>query len=111
MLILTENLSLNDYWQKGIEYILKDNLGRLVGPWKEGKLDTSALQGKDMLSTIDLKLQALGEYMMESKIGAIIAIEPKTGEVLAMVTSPTFDPQMLTIGKQRNATISATYKT
>ena len=89
--------------KKGVRFILKDNLGRLVGPWKEGKLDTAAVQGKDLISTIDIKLQALGEYMMYGKIGAIIAIEPQTGEILSMVTSPTFDPQNLTFGKQRSA--------
>ena len=96
--------------KKGVRFILKDNVGRLVGPWKEGKLDTSAMQGKDLVSSIDIKLQALGEYMMTGKIGAIIAIEPKTGEILSMVTSPTFDPQMLTIGTQRNATLNALVK-
>ena len=93
--------------KKGVRFILKDNLGRLVGPWKEGKLDTSAMQGKDLISSIDMKLQALGEYMMAGKSGAIIAIEPKTGEILAMVTSPTFDPQNLTVGKQRSAFMNA----
>lgn len=93
--------------KKGVRFILKDNLGRLVGPWKEGKLDTSAVQGKDLISSIDMKLQALGEYMMAGKSGAIIAIEPKTGEILAMVTSPTFDPQNLTVGKQRSAFMTA----
>ena len=93
--------------KKGVRFILKDNLGRLVGPWKEGKLDTAAMQGKDLISSIDMKLQALGEYMMAGKSGAIIAIEPKTGEILAMVTSPTFDPQNLTVGKQRSAFMNA----
>jgi penicillin-binding protein 2 len=93
--------------QKGVEFIMKDNLGRLVGPWKSGKLDTVAVQGKDLLSSIDIKLQGLGEYMMANKLGSIIAIEPKTGEILAMITSPTFDPQMLTMGKQRNAVLNA----
>lgn len=96
--------------RKGVRFILKDNLGRLVGPWKEGKLDTTAVQGKDLISTIDMKLQALGEYMMYGKKGAIIAIEPKTGEILSMVTSPTFDPQNLTVGKQRSAFMNALTK-
>ena len=93
--------------KKGVRFILKDNLGRLVGPWKQGKLDTAAMQGKDLISSIDMKLQALGEYMMAGKSGAIIAIEPKTGEILAMITSPTFDPQNLTVGKQRSAFMNA----
>jgi penicillin-binding protein 2 len=93
--------------KKGVNFIMKDNLGRLVEPYKEGILDTAAIQGKDLFSSIDLKLQALGEYMMKNKKGAIIAIEPKTGEILAMVTSPTFDPQQLTMGKQRSAALNA----
>jgi penicillin-binding protein 2 len=96
--------------KKGVEFILKDNLGRLVGPWKDGKVDTVAEGGHDMISTIDYKLQALGEYMMTGKIGAIIAIEPKTGEILSMVTSPTYDPNMLTIGKHRNKLMAALTK-
>ncbi len=93
--------------KKGVQFILKDNMGREAGKWKEGKLDTAAVQGKDLISSIDLKLQTLGEYMMYGKIGAIIAIQPKTGEILAMVTSPTFDPQTLTVGKQRSAAMNA----
>jgi penicillin-binding protein 2 len=96
--------------RKGVRFTIKDNLGRLVSPWKEGKLDTTAVQGKDLVSTVDMKLQALGEYMMFGKIGAIIAIEPKSGEILAMVTSPTFDPQNLTVGKQRSAFMNSLTK-
>jgi penicillin-binding protein 2 len=92
--------------QKGFQYDLRDNLGRSVGKWKEGSLDSAAVQGKDLISTIDLKLQALGEYLLENKIGSVIAIEPKSGEILAMVTTPTYDPQNLTIGKQRSAAMN-----
>lgn len=96
--------------RKGVRFILKDNLGRFVGPWKEGKLDTAAIQGKDLVSTLDIKLQALGEKMLYGKIGSIVAIEPKTGEILAMVTSPTFDPTQMIISKQRGSFISALLK-
>ncbi|NJN33308.1 MAG: hypothetical protein HC817_02685 [Saprospiraceae bacterium] len=69
--------------KKGVEFVQRDNLGRIVGPWKNGVRDTIAVQGKDLMSSIDIELQALGEYMMTGKIGAIIAIEPETGEVLS----------------------------
>jgi penicillin-binding protein 2 len=93
--------------QKGIEYILKDNLGRRVGKWKDGKLDSSAIQGSDLQSTIDLKLQALAERLLKNKIGAVVAIEPKTGEIMAMVTSPNFDPEQMVISKKRGEFIAA----
>jgi penicillin-binding protein 2 len=96
--------------KKGVEFIMKDNLGRRVGAWKEGKLDSQAVQGKDLLCTVDLKLQALGEKLMEHKIGSIVAIEPKTGEILAMVTSPTFDPTNMVISKKRGDFIASMYR-
>ena len=96
--------------KKGVEFIMKDNLGRRVGAWKEGKLDSAAIQGKDLICTIDLKLQALGEKLMQHKIGSIVAIEPKTGEILAMVTSPTFDPTDMVVTKKRGDFIAAMYR-
>jgi penicillin-binding protein 2 len=96
--------------QKGARYILKDNRGRLVGAHKNGAIDTKAVEGKDLLSTIDLRLQALAERMMTGKIGSIVAIEPKTGEILAMVTSPTFDPERMVISKGRGNFIASLYK-
>ena len=95
--------------RKGIRFILKDNIGRLVGRWKEGKLDTAATQGRDLMSTIDLRLQKLGEQLMKGKIGAIVALEPKTGEILAMITSPTFDPEQMVISKLRGNFIASMY--
>ena len=96
--------------KKGVEFIMKDNLGRRVGAWKEGKLDSQAIQGRDLMCTIDLPLQAMGEKLMQHKIGSIVAIEPKTGEILAMVTSPTFDPTDMVISKKRGDFISAMYR-
>jgi penicillin-binding protein 2 len=93
--------------QKGIEYILKDNLGRRVGKWKDGKLDSAAVQGSDLQSTIDLDLQGLAEKLLKNKIGAVVAIEPKTGEIMAMVTSPNFDPEQMVISKKRGEFIAA----
>ena len=93
--------------QKGIEYILKDNLGRRVGKWKEGKLDSFAIQGSDLQSTIDLGLQGLAEKLLKGKIGSVVAIEPSTGEIMAMVTSPNFDPEQMVISKKRGDFIAA----
>lgn len=93
--------------QKGIEFILKDNLGRRVGKWKEGKLDSFAIQGSDLQSTIDLGLQGLAEKLLKGKIGSVVAIEPSTGEIMAMVTSPNFDPEQMVISKKRGEFIAA----
>jgi penicillin-binding protein 2 len=96
--------------KKGVQFILRDNIGRRVGQWKNGELDIKAQQGKDLVSGIDLKLQGLGEYLLAKKIGAVVAIEPKTGEILAMVTSPTFSPEQMIISKQRSAFISGLFR-
>lgn len=85
--------------EKGVKLVLKDNLGREVGPYKNGGLDEPAISGQDLITTIDLELQQYGEALMQNKIGAIVAIEPASGEVLAMVSSPGYDPNLLAIGR------------
>lgn len=85
---------------KGMQILLRDAHGRIQGRYKNGAHDRKPVAGKDLTLSIDLDLQALGERLLEGKIGAIVAIEPSTGEVLAMVSSPTYDPRMM-IGKQR----------
>lgn len=86
---------------KGIEIYLRDAKGRLKGRYENGSKDKAAKTGKDLKITIDIKLQSLGEELMGGKIGSIVAIEPKTGEILAMVTNPNFDPSLL-VGKERS---------
>ncbi|MBQ5971292.1 MAG: penicillin-binding protein 2 [Prevotella sp.] len=86
--------------QKGVEILLRDARGRIQGKYQDGKYDQEPVAGKDLTLSIDLKLQALGERLLEGKIGSIVAIEPSTGEVLCMVSSPTYDPRLMT-GKQR----------
>lgn len=86
---------------KGLKLVLKDNLGRDVGAYEDGKLDVKPKQGNDLISTIDVDLQAYGEKLMQNKLGSIVAIEPKTGEVLAMVSSKTYDPNELSMHKNR----------
>jgi penicillin-binding protein 2 len=83
--------------KKGVEYILKDNLGRLVGSYKNGALDSQAVSGKDLIVSLDINLQQYGEELMQDKTGSIVAIEPSTGEILAMITTPTFDPNVLSV--------------
>jgi penicillin-binding protein 2 len=81
--------------KKGVKYSLVDANNKIVGPYKNGRYDTSAVLGRNVVSTIDSRLQAYGEKLMQNKRGAIVAIEPKTGEILAMVSSPTYDPNLL----------------
>ncbi|TGV02479.1 penicillin-binding protein 2 [Flavivirga rizhaonensis] len=86
---------------KGIKFIQKDRFNRNIGPYKEGKFDTIPEQGKDITITIDSKLQEYGELLMQNKRGGVIAIEPSSGEILAMVAAPTYDPNIL-VGRERS---------
>ena len=86
--------------RKGVQILLRDAHGRIQGRYKNGEYDQRPQPGRDLQLGLDADLQALGERLMEGKLGAIVAIEPKTGQVLAMVSSPTFDPRMM-IGKLR----------
>ena len=82
--------------QRGIEFWKRDNKNRLTEPVEEGKFDTVAVAGKNMYTSIDIELQALGEKLMLNKLGSIVAVDPKTGGILAMVSSPTYQPKLLT---------------
>ena len=79
--------------RKGVQILLRDARGRIKGRYKNGQFDQKPLPGKDIQLGLDAELQKLGERLMEGKLGAIVAIEPKTGQILAMVSSPTFDPR------------------
>lgn len=92
--------------EKGIEILLRDAHGRIQGKYQDGAYDQSPVPGKNLTLSIDLKLQALGERLMRGKIGSIVAIEPSTGEVLCMVSSPTYDPRMM-VGRERSKTHKA----
>lgn len=87
--------------QKGVKYILKDKFNREIASYKEGKYDTVAKQGDDITLTIDGELQKYGEELMVNKWGGIVAIEPKTGEILALVSAPDYDPALL-VGRKRS---------
>lgn len=85
---------------KGEEILMKDALGRIKGKYEGGKYDVAPRSGHNLKLSIDIGLQEYGEQLMRGKIGAIVAIEPATGEILALVTSPSYDPTLL-IGRER----------
>ena len=89
--------------EKGVHILLRDAHGRVQGSYQNGALDTKPVAGKNLTLGIDYKLQALGERLLEGKIGSIVAIEPKTGEVLCMVSSPSYDPREM-VGRKRSKT-------
>ena len=91
---------------KGKKYLTRNNLNKITGSFKNGKLDTLAVNGQDLTLTIDTELQQYAELLMTGKRGGIVAIEPNSGEILALVTAPSYDPNML-VGRQRskNSTI------
>jgi penicillin-binding protein 2 len=93
---------------KGVKYIQKDKYNREIGSYKEGRFDTIALQGKDINLTLDAELQKYGEELMINKRGGIVAIEPSTGEILALVTAPSYDPAIL-VGRQRSKNYTMLY--
>lgn len=86
--------------EKGSEILLRDAKGRIKGKYQNGKFDVAPVPGKNLTLTLDIGLQALGERLMRGKLGSIVAIEPATGEVLCMVSSPTYDPRQM-VGRQR----------
>jgi penicillin-binding protein 2 len=91
--------------QRGIEFWKKDKVGRLTERLEKGKFDTVAIAGQNMYTSLDIELQELGEKLMENKLGSIVAIDPRTGGILAMVSSPTFKPKLLT-GAERKKHIA-----
>ena len=86
--------------EKGKEVLLRDAYGRVKGAYMDGHMDVAPIPGKNLTLSLDIELQALAERLLQNKIGSVVAIEPSTGEVLCMASSPTFDPQML-VGRKR----------
>jgi penicillin-binding protein 2 len=91
--------------RKGVNIFLVDVHNNIKGSYAEGRYDTVAIPGTNLWSTIDLSLQEYGEQLMQNKTGSIVAIEPSTGEILTLVSSPTYDPSLL-VGRVRSETFS-----
>ncbi len=110
--------------QRGIEFWKRDKFNRLTDRLENGKFDTAAVAGQNMYTSIDIELQELGEKLMENKLGSIVAVDPRTGGIICMVSSPTYKPKLLTGAERRkhyaelllspalplfNRSVSATY--
>ena len=93
---------------KGVKYIQKDKFNRDIGSYKDGKFDTIAVQGEDIYLSIDIELQKYGEELMINKRGGMVAIEPSTGQILALVTAPSYDPAIL-VGRERSRNYTKLY--
>lgn len=87
--------------KKGVEVIMRDSKGRIQGSYKNGEMDEEAEAGENLTLTLDIQLQMLAEQMLQGKIGSVVAIEPETGEILAMVSNPAWNPQLL-VGRERS---------
>lgn len=82
--------------QRGIQYLIKDNKNRLVGRFQKGEFDSAAIAGRNLHTYLDVEVQQLAEKLMNNKVGAVVALEPKTGGVIAMVSGPDYNPNSLT---------------
>jgi len=94
---------------KGIQYLIRDVLNRSKGNFENGKYDSLAVNGKDLELSIDIELQKYAEDLMKNKKGSIVAIEPSTGEILSLVSSPFYDPNLL-IGRSRSPNYNRMYR-
>ena len=93
---------------KGVMFIQRDRFNKEIGPFKNGAMDTTAIPGNDVTLTIDSKLQKYGEQLMVNKRGGIVALEPSTGEILALVSTPTYDPNLM-VGRERSKNFTKLY--
>lgn len=89
--------------QKGVRRILKNSMGREVASYQNGALDVIPESGQDIATTLDVDLQAYAEKLMQNKAGSVVALDPRTGEILAMVSAPSYDPNILSIGRNRGS--------
>lgn len=94
---------------KGEEILIRDAYGRIKGRFDNGNQDVAPISGRDLHLSLDIRLQEYAESLMVGKRGAVVAIEPKTGEILCMVSSPTYDPRLL-VGRQRGENYAALVK-
>lgn len=93
---------------KGVKYVQKDRFNRDIGPYQNGIFDTLPVRGNDIMLTIDAQLQNYGEELMVNKRGGIVALEPSTGEILALVAGPNYDPALL-VGRERSRNFTRLY--
>lgn len=93
---------------KGVRYLQKNRFNQVIGPYQNGVFDTLPKPGKDIQLTIDATLQEYGTKLMQNKRGGIVAIEPATGEILALITSPSYDPALL-VGRKRSENFTKLY--
>jgi len=94
---------------KGKKFYHRNRLNRIIGSYKDGIYDTVPKNGKDIKLTIDSNLQKYGEYLMKGKRGGIVAIEPSSGEILALISAPTYDPNLM-VGRKRSKNFGILYK-
>lgn len=88
--------------EKGVQVLMRDSRGKIQGAYKDGSLDKEAKAGSDLYLSIEYKTQQLAEDLLRNKVGSVVAIEPQTGEILAMASTPNWDPSQL-VGKERSA--------
>jgi len=93
---------------KGVKYIQKDRFNKDIGPYKDGTFDITPEPGKDITISIDATLQEYGELLMQNKRGGIVAIEPKSGEILSLISAPTYNPNLL-VGRKRSKNYTRLY--
>jgi len=94
--------------ERGMQVLIKDNFNRIQGPYEGGAMDVEAVAGNNLFTSLDIELQQFGEKLMTNKVGSIVAIDPKTGGIIAMVSSPTYNPGYLT-GTERRQHFSELY--
>ncbi len=94
--------------ERGVQVLIKDNFNRIQGPYENGEMDNAAVAGNNLYTSLDIELQKFGEKLMTNKVGSIVAIDPKTGGIIAMVSSPTYNPNYLT-GTERRKHFSDLY--
>jgi penicillin-binding protein 2 len=94
---------------RGVERSMVDSRNVVKGKYANGAYDTVAAAGERLVSSLDMRIQKLGEALMKNKVGSIVAIEPSTGEILAFVSSPTYDPNLL-VGRERGNNAAKLYK-
>ena len=94
--------------ERGVQVLIKDQLNRIQGSYENGAMDKEAVAGSNLYTSLDIDLQEFGEKLMQNKVGSIVAIDPKTGGIIAMVSSPTYNPGYLT-GPERRRHFSELY--